>query len=70
MGGMYLIPSHMEKLPESEIFEYYQFDPPSESSYSQEIQLWNETGVTKKTFKQCKCRKIEFCFTTCQNRIS
>ena len=33
-SGIYLIPSLIKKLPESEIFEYYQSDLPSESSFS------------------------------------
>ena len=33
MSGMYVIPSLIEKLPESEMFENYQSDLPSESSY-------------------------------------
>ena len=36
MNEMYLFPC----LKEAEIFEYYQSDVPSESSFSQEIQLW------------------------------
>ena len=40
MSGMYLIPSVVEKLSNSEIFEYYRSDLPSKSSFSQEIQLW------------------------------
>ena len=44
-----LIPSLIEKLPESEIFEYYQSDLPSESSCSQEIQLWKGNWVNEKT---------------------
>ena len=39
MSGIYLIPSLMKKLPESEILEYYQSDLPSDSSVSQQIQL-------------------------------
>ena len=37
MSGIYLIPSLIEKLPESEVFEYYQSDLPSEFNFSQEI---------------------------------
>ena len=33
MSGMYVIPSLIEKLPESEMFENYQSDLPSEPSY-------------------------------------
>ena len=34
-SGIYLIPGFIEKLPESEVFEYYQSDLQSESSFSQ-----------------------------------
>ena len=40
MSGIYLIPSLIENFPKSEIFEYFQSDLLSESSFSQEIQLW------------------------------
>ena len=42
MCGIHLIPSLIEKFPESEIFEQYQSVVPSESSFSQEIQLWKQ----------------------------
>ena len=38
----------IEKLPESEIFEYYQSDLPGESSFSQEIHLWKQNWVNEK----------------------
>ena len=40
MSGIYVIPSLIDKLLESEIFEYYQSDLPSESSFCHKIQLW------------------------------
>ena len=40
MSEIYLIPSLIENFPKSEIFEYFQSDLLSESSFSQEIQLW------------------------------
>ena len=47
VSGIYLIPSLMEKLPKSEIFEYNQSDLPSVFSFSQEIQLWKQNWANK-----------------------
>ena len=47
-SGIYLISSLIEKLPESEIFEHYQSNVPSESSFSQEIQLWKQNWANEK----------------------
>ena len=45
MSEMYLIPSLTEKLPESEVFEYYLFDLPS---FRQGIQLWKLNWANEK----------------------
>ena len=48
MKGIYLIPSLIEKLSVSEMFEYYQSNIPSESIFSQQIQLRKRNWANKK----------------------
>ena len=50
----------IEKLPESEIFEYYQSDLPGESSFSQEIQLWKQNWVNKKNIPTTLSETIKY----------
>ena len=63
MSGMYLIPSLIEKLPESEIFEYYQSDLPSESSFSQEIQLWKQNWAYEKNIPTTLSETLKYIIT-------
>ena len=63
MSGMYLIPSLIEKLPESEIFEYYQSDLPSESSFSQEIQLWKQNWANEKDIPTTLSETLKYIIT-------
>ena len=47
-SGMYLIRNLIEKLTESEMFEYHQFNLPSEPSCSQEIRLRKQNWADEK----------------------
>ena len=63
MSGMYLIPGVIEKLPKSEIFEYYQSDLPSESSFSQEIQLWEQNWADEKSVPTTLSESLKYIIT-------
>ena len=69
MGGIYLISSLIEKLPESEIFEYYQSDLPSESSFSQEIQLWKQNWVSEKNIATTLSETLKYIATKIMKEI-
>ena len=60
---MYLFPSVIEKLSKSEIFEYYQSDLPSESSFSQEIQLWEQNWADEKSVPTTLSESLKYIIT-------
>ena len=60
ISGMYLIPSLIEKFSESEVFQYCQSDLPSQSSFSQEIQLWKRNSATE-TLKHIIMKNMKEC---------
>ena len=59
-SGIYLIRRLIEKLPESEIFEHYQSDLPSESNFSQEIQLWKQNWANEKNIPTTLWETIKY----------
>ena len=63
MSGMYLIPSVVEKLSKSEIFEYYQSDLPSKSSFSEEIQLWKRNWANEKSVPTTLSETLKYIIT-------
>ena len=62
-SGIYLIRRLIEKLPESEIFEHYQSDLPSESNFSQEIQLWKQNWANEKNIPTTLSETLTYIIT-------